>query len=593
MKSLLSFTMSALLTLVTVVASYASVADGYCSFYYDKNYRGKVEKCESGDHYPGKWGWSPRSLKLGDGCKAVFYYTDRFNKKKKYTFSSSEKDLYRKMAQWRLRSNKYWSYIDKVVIICGGGDNYAGNQGNHGNNSGNMGNWRDQYNKGYLICWRGGNYGNEWYAQKLGKYEVNRLKFKPYSLRCPKNYEVVYHYVNRNGQNRTHEFRGDVKDLKAFFKKWNLRNWQKPYDYIKYVEFRKYNGGGQMADRGGNNDRGGNMGGWKQHYDKGFIIFYGRQGYQDDWKYYKAGKYDISRLGLKPYSLRIPNGYICKFYYKDRSNRTKYHEFKGSVSDLTSYFKKWNLRDWRKPYQYITHVEYVKYGGGNGVANNDRGGNMGGWKQHYDKGFIIFYGRQGYQDNWKYYKAGKYDISRLGLKPYSLRIPNGYICKFYYKDRSNRTKYHEFKGSVSDLTSYFKKWNLRDWKKPYNYITSIEYVKYGGGNGNANGNMDRQRGGALAKNGYVVFYKYAKFDGEKYDKAQGSYDYKRLKFIPGSFVLSSSRYIVLEYQDARKRIRSKTFKYNIKDLEYELRNLGVYDKKYPLRSVRRIAVMVE
>ncbi len=593
MKSLVSLTMSILLALITVSAAYASAADNYATFYYDKNYRGKMEKCESGDHYPGKWGWSPRSLKLGPYCKAVFHYEDRFGKKKKYTFSASEKDLYRKMAQWRLRSNKYWSHIFKVVIICGGNDHAGNNNDNHGN--GNMGNWKDHYDRGLLICYAGGNYGRDWYPQKMGKYAINKLKIKPYSFRCPRGYEVVFTYVNRNGQTRTHEFREDVKDLKYHYQKWNLRDARKPFNYIKYIEFRKYNGNGQMADRGGNNDRGGNKGGWKEYYNRGFIVFFGRKGYEDEWKYFKPGKYQISRLGIKPYSLQLPKGYICKFHYRDRSNKTKYHEFKESASDLASYFQRWNLRDYKNPYKYITSIEFIKYNGNGQMAdrggNNDRGGNMGGWKEYYDRGFIIFYGRKGYDDKWKYFKPGKYQISRLGIKPYSLRVPPGYICKFHYKDRSNRTKYHDFKESVSDLASYFKRWNLRDYNDPYKYITSIEFLKHGGG-GNMGGNDKRERGGKYSKNGYVVFYQDAGFRGRTNNKANGSYQAKQLGY-PGSFALSSTRYIVMEYQNKRKQIKSHTFKYNVKDLEYELRKLDVYDEKEPLKSVRRIAVMRE
>ena len=399
MKLFALFSRSLLLALLSAVMVQAAPADDYCTFYYDKNYRGKYEKCDAGDHYPGRWDWAPRSLKIGKGCTAQFYYEDRFGKEKTYTFNRSETDLYRRMATWRCKTNKYWDHITKVVIYCGGGDHQA-------NTGGHMGDWKKEYDRGYLICYARGGYEDRWEGLKMGKYPISRIQVKPYSLRIPNGYVCIFTYKDRNNRTKYHEFKESVKDLKMHFRNWNLRDWNNAYRYITYIEYKKYNGGG-MADTGGH------MGNWKKEYDRGYLICYARGGYEDRWEGLKMGKYPISRIQVKPYSLRIPNGYVCIFTYKDRNNRTKYHEFKESVKDLKMHFRNWNLRDWNNAYRYITYIEYKKYNGGDMA---DTGGHMGDWKKEYDRGYLICYARGGYEDRWEGLKMGKYPISRIQVK---------------------------------------------------------------------------------------------------------------------------------------------------------------------------------
>ena len=452
MKSIGIFVVSLFLTSATLSADPVVVADGGCTFYYDKDHRGKTEQCGDGDHYPNRWGWAPRSMRLDRGCKAIFYYTDKFGKNKQYTFNGSERDLYRKMASWKFKSRNYWEYITKVVVICGG--NGHANRG--GNNHNNGGSWQNDFNRGRFVCFAKNNYGNNFHGYNHGTFRKGDRKFKFYSFKLPKGTRCIFRYKTRSGQSKEHVFTQDVKDLTTHFRQWNLRDWQNGWDYVEWFKFEKYTGGNGQANRGGNNHN--NGGGWENDFNRGRFVCFAKNNYGNNFHGYNFGTFHKGDRKFKFYSFKLPKGTRCIFRYKTRSGQSKEHVFTQDVRDLTTYFRQWNLRSWQNGWDYVEWFKFEKYTGGNGQAN--RGGNNhnngGGWENDFNRGRFVCFAKNNYGNNFHGYNFGTYRKDDRKFKFYSFKLPKGTRCVFRYKTRSGQFKEHVFTKDVRDLTTHFR-----------------------------------------------------------------------------------------------------------------------------------------
>jgi len=222
--------------------------------YTSNNYRGSKKMMSPGE-YDHCNNWKYYSWK--SKCCIKFYYYYRNGKKGEKVLCGDVRDLRNEMRKWGNLKYGYqggWKNIYKAVFYCDGNSDYADN--NHGNNNNNNhGNYNDMLRKGQCVVWREKGYKQEYDGYKPGKkYYPRDLQYEFWSLQCPDNYEVYWVYKNRSGRDEEYTCSGKISDLKSHFNRWNVRDRNKVWDYVKYFEIRKKGMGGNNH-AGNNNDR--------------------------------------------------------------------------------------------------------------------------------------------------------------------------------------------------------------------------------------------------------------------------------------------------------------------------------------------------
>ncbi len=479
MKTYLIALFSLVVGIMAVPSAQADTYNDGWTFYGSNNYRGSKKMMKSGE-YDRCSSWRYYSWKAEAYCCVTLYFYRKNGRKDERKLCGNVRDLKAEMRKWgdlKYGWNQPWKNVYRAVFICEGGEQA---QDNHRNNGNRNGGWKDHYNKGKCVVWKGGNYGNDWSYYSVGKkYYTRDLKWKFWSLRIPRNYEFYCYVKDRFGKEKGHTLRGDITSLRDHFKKWNVKDYNRGWDYVKYFEIRRTGSGGngQQANRnnnGHNNNRGG--GAWKEHFDKGRCVVWKSGNYGNDWYYYSVGKKYYTRdLKWKFWSLRIPRNYEFYCYVKDRFGKEKGHTLRGDIASLKDHFKKWNVKDYNRGWDYVKYFEIRRAGSG-GNANNNMDYTRTEWYKKFGRGgYIVFFQYKDYDGRYYGKPAGDYDPKRL-IYPRSIYMKgtSKYLVLEYY-DRQNRKKSHVIKKSVKDLGQYLYKLGVHNKykKEPHKAIVRL------------------------------------------------------------------------------------------------------------------------
>ena len=327
--------------------------------YNSNNYKGGKKMISPGE-YDNCSNWNYYSWKTN--CCVKFYYYYKDGKTGEKVLCGDVRDLKYEMKKWGNLKYGYqggWKNIYKATFYCEGNNDYANNGGQQHHN--NNGNYQEILKKGHCVVWQDKNYGQNYEGYIPGKkYYPKDLKYKFWSLECPKNYEVYWVYKGKNGKDENYTCNGKISDLRSHFNRWNIQNKNNAWDYVKYFEIRKIGANGENT---GKYDDYKNKDWYNKYRNGGYLVFTQYPYFDGRYAAKVPGDYNDKKLGFYPRSIFIPNYSIyLVLEYRSKDGKTRSETLKESVPDLGKYlYEKGVYRDYEKdPYKAITRLAVIR-----------------------------------------------------------------------------------------------------------------------------------------------------------------------------------------------------------------------------------------
>ncbi len=359
MKSILIFTLMALMGLALPATSFGENLKEEFVCYSSNNYRGQKKMFRSGE-YTNTSQWRYNSWKTN--CAVKLYYHTKNGRKAERTLKGDVRDLRSQMRGWKDLKYGYragWRNIYKAVFFCAD-DRGQGPKKPPRNTGSNDQNYNKLLNSGHCVVWKGSGYGQDYVSYKPGqKYFTRNLKFRFASMRLPNDYLVMFTYRSKSGRSKTYECKTDVRDMKYIANTWDVRDKRNPWSAIQYFEIKKKGN----TNTGGGANKAYLSKEWYNRYKTGYIVFSEHKYYDGDYEAKPNGDYDYRKLGFHPLSIYVPkaNRYVI-MEYKAKNGKIKSAVIKKSIDDLDRYLYHLGVyKDYKKtPYKAVKRFAVIR-----------------------------------------------------------------------------------------------------------------------------------------------------------------------------------------------------------------------------------------